>query len=433
MSTSEPLCIPVDKYGPIFAVAFNPNGGQFASGSQDGITRIWDTNGDLVLEIKNVKSVVKMLAFSPDGDKLAIGLTKEGVKIYTIRGDLVCTLKQAYLLTAISFSPNGNHIAACYANKTSCIWDITTGEIVTRLKENYGVGISIAYSSDGEKIVTGASDCAVRIHNNEGELLEVIDGDTLHGHRQTVSAVAFSPYHDMIVSASHDGSVCIRDGTSGDKLHDINVSDMVFSVAFSPTNPNVVAFSSKFEDGGRVSIWDFNMKDKPLVLWTDQSAPMSIAFSPNGNEIVLGSKDRLCLISLVSQEDINSTLTLSAVANKSIAQHFDKEESKRASQSLGQGRIFSTILDFANGERVRGEKGQFAPSAYYNNYKFVKNKKSSSYGSVSSLKKSSSSTRSNSKKSLKKSSLKKSSGSKSSWSKSSRSKSSGHKSSRSVR
>jgi WD40 repeat protein len=62
---------------------------------------------------------------------------------------------------------------------------------------------SVAFSSDGQLIVSGSEDKTVRLWDIEGNPV----GQPFQGHENTVNSVAFSPDGQLIVSGSRDNTV----------------------------------------------------------------------------------------------------------------------------------------------------------------------------------------------------------------------------------
>ena len=60
--------------GAVNSLAYSPDGQYLASGSEDGIVRVWSPPRTTpVFELRNFKGAVKKVAFSPDGRWLAAG------------------------------------------------------------------------------------------------------------------------------------------------------------------------------------------------------------------------------------------------------------------------------------------------------------------------------------------------------------------------
>jgi WD40 repeat protein len=90
---------------------------------------------------------------------------------------------------------------------------------------------SIAFSLDGKVVMSGSYDKTVR-------LWDAVTGaplQTLEGHSDWVTSVAFSPDGKVVVSGSDDNIVRLWDAVTGAPLQMLKGhSDTVASVAFSP-------------------------------------------------------------------------------------------------------------------------------------------------------------------------------------------------------
>ena len=89
---------------------------------------------------------------------------------------------------------------------------------------------SVAFSPDGQKIVSGSNDQTVRVWDAAaGTPLQ-----TLKGHSDPVKSIAFSPDGQKIVSGSNDQTVRVWDAAAGTPLQTLKGhSDSVKSIATS--------------------------------------------------------------------------------------------------------------------------------------------------------------------------------------------------------
>jgi WD40 repeat protein len=99
------------------------------------------------------------------------------------------------------------------------VWDASTGAELKTLNGHTDAVWSVAFSSDGTRIVSGSFDNSVRVWDaSTGAELK-----TLNGHTGYVSSVAFSSDGTRIVSGSSDNSVRVWDALTGalkdDGLH----------------------------------------------------------------------------------------------------------------------------------------------------------------------------------------------------------------------
>ena len=74
--------------------------------------------------------------------------------------------------------------------------------------------LSVAFSPDGTKIVSGSRDNTVRVWDAVTSTLS----NTLEGHFDRVTSVAFSPDGTKIVSGSRDTTVRVWDAVVNDAL-----------------------------------------------------------------------------------------------------------------------------------------------------------------------------------------------------------------------
>ena len=146
------------------SVAFSPNGDTIASGSLDGIIRLWKT-----ATIKRRKAlhghsdVVTSVAFSPGGSTLASGSWDNTIRLWNAdTGKHLQTFHgHSDRVTSVAFSPNGDIIASGGWDNTIRLWGADKGEQLGTLKGHTGWVWSVAFSPDGRTIASGSDDGTV--------------------------------------------------------------------------------------------------------------------------------------------------------------------------------------------------------------------------------------------------------------------------------
>ncbi len=141
---------------PVNSVAYSPNGKQIVTATDvsEGTTaKVWDAQTGQ--EILTLKGAVWPVAFSPDGTRIATGGVKTTMKIWDARtGEEKLTLNGA--CTTVAFSPDGTQIATGGIDATAKIWDARTGrELLTLVNHTLEV-MSVVFSPDSQRIVTGS-------------------------------------------------------------------------------------------------------------------------------------------------------------------------------------------------------------------------------------------------------------------------------------
>ena len=108
-------------------------------------------------------------------------------------------------VSSVAFSSDGTRIVSGSGDKSVRIWDASTGALLTMLNGHTDEVSSVAFSSDGTRIVSGSGDKSVCIWDaSTGALLT-----TLNGHTYDVTSVTFSSDNTHIVSCPGDGSVLV--------------------------------------------------------------------------------------------------------------------------------------------------------------------------------------------------------------------------------
>ena len=108
-------------------------------------------------------SWVTAVAWSPDGHHILTTSRDRTTRIWdATTGDNTLTLTHTDPVTAVAWSPDGRHILTASRSGTARIWDTTTGTNTLTLTHNTWVR-TVAWSPDGCLILTGSGDGTARI------------------------------------------------------------------------------------------------------------------------------------------------------------------------------------------------------------------------------------------------------------------------------
>ena len=111
----------------------------------------------------------------------------------------------------------------------------------------------------------------------------------LQGHTRAVWSVAFSPDGKTLASASHDGSIKLWDGASGNNTATLRGhTSGASTLTFSPDGKSLASA------GGDkiIELWDLNSRTVAVTVETGHTDTIvSLAFSPSGKTLASGSQD----------------------------------------------------------------------------------------------------------------------------------------------
>jgi eukaryotic-like serine/threonine-protein kinase len=254
---------------------FSPDGKLLAAAGHEKTIKVWSAaDGQELATLKgHTGDLVLDLAFSPDGKLLA----SAGARFNQVQGGLMADevriwdIAQAKTVRAIPdaghsvvFSPDGKHLATCTEQPVQImgrtgivggalhVLDAETGAVVWTAPVDQWSERELQYSPDGKRLASSNGRSGeVRIRDAaSGKLLQ-----TLRGHKDAVSCLAFSADGKRLATGGADTAVKTWDLASGRELTAIHGhGGTVTSVSFSRDGKNLASADAKRS----IRIWDAN-------------------------------------------------------------------------------------------------------------------------------------------------------------------------------
>lgn len=304
---------------PIWSIAFSPIKPFLISGDEEHQVLRWDIFQDNLKKAVPEKlgehsNLVRKLAFNKDGSFLASGSYDGTVIVWDINAKNYNPLKKEAAdgndrVISVTFHPTKEIIAICYyyGEKVE-LWDFDEEEIIATLDllndANKRVrGRDVAFSHDGQILAISSEENFIRLYDLENQTYL----RPLEGHQAPVWSIAFreDPENNEIL-ASCDGNGEIRlwnlETYQSRKLE--GHTARLRSIAFSPDGQQLVSGG----DDETVKIWDVNSGECLNTLPVPETWIWSVDFSFDGQMVANANDNGTVQVWHINTEQCISTL-----------------------------------------------------------------------------------------------------------------------------
>ncbi len=274
----------------VHSVAYSPDGTHLASGTWDGMVRLWDVakrTEIAAFEHAGLDGRIYSLAFSPDGTMLASGAlddwsnpTEYTIKLWDVAAKTHAGTFRGHLngIYTIAFSPDGKTIASGAFDSTIRLWDVATRSQIA-LGYAWEAVTWVSFSPDGKTLVSGAFDNFVRIWDVSvsGRVTNLAGFKVTGDH--ILRCVSFSPDGERIVTITQGGDIEIWDVPDIDAidpsrpLEDIVLREKIpghsfgtFQGTFSPEGTTFATASGTYGKADyAIVLWDMSQHVTPVT------------------------------------------------------------------------------------------------------------------------------------------------------------------------
>jgi WD40 repeat protein len=179
------------------------------------------------------------------------------------------------LLSGSCISPGGQN--NCLVGELT-LWDATSNKELHRWSAHTGFVTAVAFSQDGQSVVSGSTDGYLIQWDLDGKLIR-----QLSGHRGSITNALLVPGTNTLLSGSADGYLILWDLSTGNVLERYNATGSPVT-ALALTSDGSTAVSA--HEDRFVRVWDLSRRDPAYEFISGGAEINSIAISPNKRWII---------------------------------------------------------------------------------------------------------------------------------------------------
>jgi len=283
--------IPGAHKGPVTVLAYGFNGRVLATAGGDNVIRVWDSRtgeqgtGELIRTFAGHSGRVLGVCFGSDTNRLFSVSEDQTMKAWEYSSGRLVRSAAVKIIgehSGAAFRSGEVPILAVLAGNELSLWNYDTGDLANRFSPHDARVLSaVAFSPDGNVLVTATMQGAVGIWDAaSGQLLDGITSLSESGVRSLAVGAEY------VAAGCGDGSVHLwslerRFSHRENRAH----RGAVRSVAFNPKGDQVASAGAD----GLVKVWDIETGQLLCTQQGDGSDAVTVAFSPNGQKMVSGS------------------------------------------------------------------------------------------------------------------------------------------------
>ncbi len=284
--TKPPAAAPAHRQ-QVTALTTTPDCRMLASASSDGTMKLWSLpQGKLLRSLTGHKSGVYSMVMSSDGKRLYSGSHEDSIIVWSLPdGGIVQRLDNRMdgSMTAMAIAPASKVLAAGTFTASLTLWSLPQGQLLKTIRAAYGLN-AIAFTPDGNTVAGGSF--------GPIQLWSVPEGNTigsLNIDQESVKVLTVTPDGNILVSASGgDDIIRLWSLTERKLLMEVkSKSKQIGSMTISQDGRILATGSAD----GVIEFWSLPRGTPLSAMSGHNDAICALTFSSDGNLLVSGDEN----------------------------------------------------------------------------------------------------------------------------------------------
>ena len=271
--------------------------------------KIWNAETGSLINTIDGERYFKYAKFSPNGKLIAVFEKLSAGGTWNEENHLIIldaeTYQERHRQTIVGdcisfdFSPKGNqYLMSGEEGYGIKIWSVEKGNLLAEIKTDHTHNVS--FCPNGDRILSSSPWAYSTSSVTNYKIIEIWDANsgeklqTLHGHKDYITSVRFSPDGNEVVSASLDNTIRIWNLRQTDNSNVLVKSDTRLFHPVIDSHNNLIAACC---EDSILRVWDFQ-SGKEFLKLNIENGYGSVTISPNGEQLAFTSGMSLCLYDL---------------------------------------------------------------------------------------------------------------------------------------